>query len=93
MQQQGSNIPAARDIILGVIGEIGDADLKVALIEAYSLMRRRSGSRTKAKSLPVTDEMRRKMVELRAQGMSLQEIADDIGVNQGRVSEALAPTQ
>ena len=84
-----SNIPAARKMLKEARALIAEAqDL---IDEALALLDRRKAEFRAERSLPtMTDFQKAKARKLRAQGMSLYEIAKVLKTNHGRVSEAVS---
>jgi hypothetical protein len=89
-----SDIPAARRIIADVRNALRDLNQPVfveQLTDALDLLTRRSAvRRMRVKSPPITSEMKQAII-LRAETTDLHtvEIAVELGVNPGRVSEVL----
>lgn len=89
-----SDIPSARRMISEVrktLVETNQTGLADLLAEALDLLtRRRAVRRMRAKSLPITAQVRQAIIE-RASSTDLHasEIASELGVNPGRVSEVL----
>lgn len=95
-------IPEVRELLTQIANELDDdATLHGAPWAAHaadgvracvSQMYRRSSTRTRTKSVPVTPQVKAQIMSLHTTNpdLSLQEIADMVGVNMGRVSETLS---
>jgi|SRR6478735_11525436 len=95
-------IPEVRELLTHIAGELeDDATLHGAPWATYAAdsiracilhMYRRSSTRTRVKSVPVTPQVKAQIMSLHTTNpdLSLQEIADMVGVNMGRVSETLS---
>lgn len=83
-------IPEIQSELRAMAASPGDVDKARLAALAEELSRRRS-NRAPAQSRPMTDEIRERIVQLRKThpNMPLAHIAQEVGVNPGRVSETL----
>ena len=90
-----SNIPEARRILSEVAtalhaGRCSRGDAAALIDEALSMMtRERMVRRAPEKSKPLTAEVRAKIFAMAKTDMHMGDIAHQLGINQGRVSEVL----
>lgn len=88
-----SDIPTARNILQAEVDSPDPID-REQIRKALSLMTRKRSTfkRGPVKSAPVTDDVARKICAMKLANpqMHNQDIAEQLGVNAGRVSEVLA---
>lgn len=90
-----SNVPFARQLLAGVAEKLrelehGDIADRIEEISSRYLVRRSPEFRADPYSPQLDAEARKRIHELRDEGLATMKIAEILGVNVGRVSEVLA---
>jgi DNA-binding NarL/FixJ family response regulator len=84
-----SNIPRAREELIELARSLAQIQRQLTRIIKTDLVRTSPATKTARKPVEITPVMKKKILELAGKGLGQTDIANRLGINQGRVSEVI----